>query len=158
MVWLVVGVRDSTRKTKVILYQSAPGLCQRLAASLGTRKNVELTVRRSVDVWLNETSMLEASSRQVDEFVLHPSLPKNLARGQAYLVQAGLGSPYAPVAHPWWRRWRKEAETSPSQAVGVHLAMLPPLPPAEPPRPRQAGDRGDGLRLYEKMTGMGSPG
>jgi hypothetical protein len=139
------GVWDNTR-TKIILYQSDPDLCQRLAASVGTRKAVELTVRRSVDAWLNQTSMLEASSKQVDEFVLHPSVFKNLAVGQACLVQLGLAE---PVRHGWWRR---AGHSTSSVAMGVHLALLKELPDGVLRFPEVAEADDGGLRLYERFV------
>lgn len=137
------AVWDNTRN-KIVLYQNDSEVCDRLAASLGTRKNVELTVRRNADGWLNQRSMLEASSREVDEFVLHPSQPKNLRVGQCYLVQAGVGTPSA-AATSWWRR--PAPVEAPAVAVGTNLAMMPPLPTVDLPvaEPR----RGDGLFLYE---------
>lgn len=111
------GIWDNTRN-KLVLYQNDAELCERLAASLGTHKDVQLTVRRNADSWLNQQSMLEASSREVDSYILHPSLLKNLDLGQAYLVQAGIGE-----------------GGNPSTAHGVNLAMLGDLPKGTLPMP-----------------------
>ena len=113
------GIWDSTRN-KIVLYQNDPDVCERLAKALGTKKGVELTVRRSVDSFLNSTSMLEASSRLVDAYRLHPNRIKALRCGQAYLAQ--------------------DAEFH-----GVNLEQVPELPPATPPAPKPASAAGLGL-------------
>src|SRR5690606_38865333 len=108
--------------------------CDRIAASVGTQKNVTLTVRKSTDGFLNQESMLEASSREVDEFVLHPNQIKHLKMGQAYLVQSGLAE--ATYERPrWWRR--RPAPAPPTVSVGVNLALMPPLPAASAPAPQR---------------------
>jgi hypothetical protein len=90
--------------------------------------------------------MLEASSKQVDEFVLHPSVFKNLAVGQACLVQLGLAE---PVRHGWWRRQRHSTS---SVAMGVHLALLKELPDGVLRFPEAAEADDGGLRLYERFV------
>jgi len=65
------GIWDSTRN-KIVLYQNDPEVCDRIAKALGTEKDVELTVRRSVDVWMNSVSTHEASSKEVDAYRCHP--------------------------------------------------------------------------------------
>lgn len=133
------AIWDNTRN-KIVLYQNDDAVCSALAASMGTRKNVELTVRRSVDGFLNQASALEASSREVDEFVLHPSQLKQLEPGQAYLVQAGVGD-----VVPSRRRRRERA--SAARVVGVNLALMQPLPAAalSPPAP---ADTTSGIGLH----------
>ena len=131
------AVWDNTRN-KIVLYQNDAAICERLAASVGTRKNVELTVRRNVDGFLNQASALEASSRQVEEFILHPNELKNLLVGQAYLVQAGIGG--GAPAKRWWRR--KPAQSA-AHVAGVNLALMPTLPAARA-MPSMSGAIGEG--------------
>jgi hypothetical protein len=150
------AIWDNTRN-KVVLYQNDSELCERLASALGTRQEVELTVRRSADAWLNQASMLEASSRRVDSFVLHPSRLKNLRPGQAYLVQAGVGDAPVERASSWrarlrWGRPAAASAVSAARVVGANLAMLAELPEAPLPEPRDAcGASERGLRLYERF-------
>jgi type IV secretory pathway TraG/TraD family ATPase VirD4 len=123
------GIWDNTRN-KVILYQNQFEVCDRIAKALGTEKEVELTVRRSVDRFLNSTSMLEASSRQVDAYRLHPNRIKSLACGQGYLAQD-------------------------ASYVGVNLQPLPDAffaqyAEARPGPPKTA--RVEGLRLHERFV------
>lgn len=117
------GVWDNCR-TKLVLLQTNPELCERVAKTLGTeRRTVLAGVRRSVDGWLNQVNMLEASSKQVDEFRLNPSRLKNLKTFQSYMVQD-------------------------SEHVALNLQIIPnaALPtPAVPPRPKRQGVRGIGL-------------
>jgi hypothetical protein len=123
------GIWDNTRN-KVILYQNQFEVCDRIAKALGTDKEVELTVRRSVDRFLNSTSMLEASTRHVDAYRLHPNRVKSLACGQAYLAQD-------------------------SSYVGVNLQPLPDALLARysgiRPTPPKAA-RLEGLRLHERFV------
>jgi hypothetical protein len=116
------GIWDNTRN-KIILYQNDAEVCERIAKALGTAKGVELTVRRSADVFLNANSTLEASSREVDSYRCHPQRIKTLKCGQAYLAQD-------------------------ADFVGVNLRQVPDLPPAVPPAPGVAADV-EGLRLHE---------
>jgi type IV secretory pathway TraG/TraD family ATPase VirD4 len=115
------GIWDNTR-TKVILLQTNPELCERVAKSLGTKKGIELTVRRSADAWMNQANMLEASSKHVDEYRLHPTRVKMLKTFQAYLAQD-------------------------ADFLGVNLEPLPDLPPASPRPPKR--QRVQGLGLHE---------
>jgi len=141
------GVWDSTRN-RVVLFQSDTELCDNLAASVGTRKNVAQTVRRSTDGFLNQQSMLEASTREVDEYILHPNQIKHLKMGQAYLVQTGLAeSSFAN--RRWWQR-SKPAPASPTVAVGANLPLMPPLPPAAAPAPKPR-DTTSGIGLHRRF-------
>ena len=115
------GIWDNTRN-KVILYQNDPDVCDRISKAVGTQKGVELTVRRSADAFLNSFSTLEASSREVDSYRLHPNRVKALLPGQAYVVQD-------------------------ADFAGVNLQQLPELPRVAPPCRR--GAEAPGLRLYE---------
>jgi len=80
------GVWDNTR-TKIMLFQNDPDVCERLAKSLGTKKDEKWTKRVSADGFLNAYSTLEASSREVDEYRCHPNRIKSLECGQAYVAQ-----------------------------------------------------------------------
>lgn len=113
------GIWDSTRN-KIVLYQNDPEVCDRIAKALGTQKDVEFTVRRSVDMWMNSISTHEASTKEVDAYRCHPNRIKALRCGQAYLAQD-------------------------SDFAGVHLQQLPHLPPAMPPAPKNATVNGIGL-------------
>lgn len=122
------GIWDNTRN-KIVLYQNDPDVCERLAKALGTTKGVELTVRRSVDSFLNSYSTLESSSREVDAYRCHPNRIKSLRCGQAYLAQD-------------------------SEFHGVNLEQVPELPPATVPAPKLA--RAEGLGLHEYFV-SGAP-
>ena len=139
------GIWDNTRN-KILLYANDSELCERIAQSVGTRRDVELTVRRAADSYLNQVSMLEASSREVDEFILHPNQLKNLKVGQAYLVQAGVGGDEIHK-RSWWRR-RKPSDSV--RAVGTHLPLLPALPDVERPSYESQGEE-VGLGLYDRF-------
>jgi type IV secretory pathway TraG/TraD family ATPase VirD4 len=118
------GVWDNCR-TKLVLLQTNPDLCERLAKTLGTKKGISKTVRRSVDGFLNQVNMMEASSKQVDEFRLHPTCVKMLKTFQAYLAQDTAFEP-------------------------VNLQIIPDdiLPQgSEPPRPRSQAV--EGVELYK---------
>ena len=136
------GVWDNTR-SKVVMYSNDTELCEQLSASIGTEAATELTVRRGVDGFMNQTPMYEASDRQIDRFKHNPNLFKNLRIGQSYLVQAGI---HAPITSrkPWWRR---ETRVEATRAIGINHAMLPALPDAKRPTPT-APDSSNGLNLY----------
>jgi hypothetical protein len=141
------GVLANTRN-KIVLFQDNPDFCELLARSIGTRHGTELTIRRSVDAYLNQTSALEASSREVAEFILHTDAFKSLATGQAYLVQKGLRP--APPPSPWWALRRRAPTPSPTTTVqAVHLSMIEPgfFPAASPPS-YPSRDDSTGLGLY----------
>jgi hypothetical protein len=121
-----MSVWDNTR-TKDILNQDNPELCERIARSIGTRQESELTVRRKEGPLLTSLATGDASSRLVEAYRLHPNAIKALARcGQGYsLSDEGL----APVAYP----------------------MMPPLS-ADYPLPRKDQKVARGLRLYETFV------
>src|SRR5262249_10561653 len=130
---LARGIWDSTRN-KIVLYQNDPEVCDRIAKALGTKKDVELTVRRSVDVWMNSVSTHEASSKEVDAYNLHPNRIKTLRCGQAYLAQS-------------------------AEFTAVHLQEVPALPKALPPPPKAPAIEGIGLHdLFVNGPGAGSTG
>jgi len=120
------AVWDNTR-TKDVLNQDNPELCERIARSIGTQQVKELTVRRKEGPLLTSLATGDASSRLVEAYRLHPNAIKALARcGQGYsLSDSGL--------HP------------------VAYGMLPPLT-ADYPLPRKDQRRAKGLRLYETFV------
>jgi type IV secretory pathway TraG/TraD family ATPase VirD4 len=117
------AVWDNTR-TKDVLSQDNPELCERIAKSIGTHHVKELTVRRRQGPLATSLLTGEASSRQVEAYRLHPNCIKNLACcGQGYLLSDdGLW----PCVY----------------------GMLPPLR-ADYPLHRNDQSRAPGLRLYE---------
>jgi hypothetical protein len=121
-----MAVWDNTR-TKDILNQDNPELCERIARSIGTRQERELTVRRKEGPLLTSLATGDASSRLVEAYRLHPNAIKALARcGQGYsLSDEGL----APVVYP----------------------MMPALS-VDYPLPRKDQKAAKGLRLYQTFV------
>jgi hypothetical protein len=79
------AVWDNTR-TKDILNQDNPQLCEKVAKSVGTKQDIELTVRRQQGALWTMLTTGDASSRLVEAYRLHPNAIKSLARcGQGYL-------------------------------------------------------------------------
>jgi len=120
------AVWDNTR-TKDILSQDNPELCERVAKSIGTEYVNELTVRRREGPLATSLLTGEAFARQVERYRLHPNCIKNLARcGQGYLLtDDGLRA--------------------------IAYGMLPPLT-ASYPLPRNPQRQVRGLRLYETFV------
>ena len=82
------GVWDNTR-TKIILYQNNPQLCEQIAKSIGTKQTLKRTSRHSMGALAVSLDMGEQSVREVEEFRLHPNAIKSLRElGQAYLVES----------------------------------------------------------------------
>jgi hypothetical protein len=80
------AVWDNTHGAKDILNQDNPELCEKLAKSVGTKQDVELTVRRQQGALMTMLTTGDASSRLVEAYRLHPNAIKSLARcGQGYL-------------------------------------------------------------------------
>lgn len=89
------AVWDNTR-TKVILNQDNPELCEKVSKSIGTHQIVEKTIRRQQGALLTSLTTGDASSKLVETFRLHPNAIKSLAPcGQGY---AYFGSEVVPVA------------------------------------------------------------
>lgn len=87
------GVWDNTR-TKIILYQNNPALCEQISASIGTRQTLKRTSRHSIGELAVSLDMGEQSVREVEEFRLHPNAIKSLRElGQAYLVESNRYQP-----------------------------------------------------------------
>jgi energy-coupling factor transporter ATP-binding protein EcfA2 len=80
------GVWDNLR-TKIILSQRNAQLCEKISSELGTFKTVERTERMTEGSFFTRKAMGEASTKMVDEYVLHPNFIKNLHPfGQGYVV------------------------------------------------------------------------
>jgi hypothetical protein len=80
-----VSVWDNTR-TKHILNQDNPELCDKLAKSVGTEKVLEQTVRQQQGALFTSLRTGDASTKLVEGYKLHPNYIKGLARcGQGYL-------------------------------------------------------------------------
>ncbi len=116
---------DNTR-TKDILNQDNPELCEKLAKSIGTHQVVEKTVRMQQGALFTSLATGDASSKLVEAYKLHPNAIKSLARcGQGYLFNdEGLW----PVSY----------------------GMLPPLS-SDHALPRKDQSRSRGLRLYDRF-------
>jgi hypothetical protein len=83
------AVWDNTR-TKVILNQDNPVLCELVAKSIGTRQVVERTVRRQQGALFTSLATGDASSKLVETFRLAPNAIKALAPfGQGYCYFGG---------------------------------------------------------------------
>lgn len=80
------GIYDNTRN-KIVFFQNDPKVCESISKSIGTYKTVKPTAQKTVDWFGNSIYTLNQSSREVDEYRLHPNRIKNLACGQGYLVQ-----------------------------------------------------------------------
>jgi len=126
------AVWDNTR-TKDILAQDNPELCERMARSLGTMPRLENTLQqeRSILSTVMATGML--STRAVEAYRLHPNRLKSLAsRGQGYLFAS-----------------RRKGMTALPIAYGS-LGQLP-VPSANSLR-RIDQATAPGLRLYERIV------
>ena len=118
------AVWDNTR-TKDVLNQDNPELCEKLSASIGTHQVVQKTVRQQQGALFTSLTTGDASSKLVEAYRLHPNAIKNLARcGQGYLY-------------------------SDEGLTPVSYGMLPPGLEADFPLKRNDQDRARGLRLYE---------
>jgi hypothetical protein len=125
------AVWDNTR-TKDILNQDNPELCEKFAKSIGTHQIVEKTVRMQQGALFTSLATGDASSKLVEAYKLHPNAIKSLARcGQGYLFNdEGL----RPVSY----------------------GMLPPLS-SEHALQRKDQARSRGLRLYDRFINNNAP-
>jgi TraM recognition site of TraD and TraG len=120
------AVWDNTR-TKDVLSQDNPELCERIAKSIGTIHVQELTVRRQEGPLATSLLTGDASARQVEAYRLHPNAIKRLARcGQGYLLSDDALRPLV-------------------------YGMLPPLC-ARYPLSRHRQEDAPGLRLYQTFV------
>lgn len=117
------AVWDNTR-TKDVLSQDNPALCDLIARSIGTEQVVEKTVRMEQGTLFTSLVTGDAASKLVEVFKLPPNAIKSLSRcGQGYLVNdEGL----RPICY----------------------GMLPRLE-ADYPLPRRPQADARGVRLYE---------
>lgn len=117
---------DNTR-TKDILKQDNPDLCDKVAKSCGTRTGLRKTVRMQQGALFTSLNSGDANAREAEEYVLHPNAIKNLERcGQGYLYNdEGI------------RR--------------VSYGMLPPGIEAAYPLPQRDQSSARGLRLYDRF-------
>jgi hypothetical protein len=120
------AVWDNTR-TKDVLAQDNPALCEMLAKSIGTEQVVEQTVRRRPGPLFTSIATQDASTKLVEAYRLHPNRIKHLARcGQGFLyTDEGL----MPVCYP----------------------ELPPTIRARYSLRRHAQEDAPGLRLYDRF-------
>lgn len=78
------AVWDNTR-TKIILNQDNPELCEKVSKSIGTHQIVEKTVRQQQGALFTSLTTGDASTKLVETFRLHPNAIKSLASfGQGY--------------------------------------------------------------------------
>jgi hypothetical protein len=120
------AVWDNTR-TKDVLSQDNPELCERIAKSIGTDEVEDLTVRRRQGPLATSLVTGDAFARKVEAYRLHPNCIKNLARcGQGYLLS---DDGVRPLVY----------------------GMLPHLS-ASYPLSRKAQRGAPGLRLYETFV------
>ena len=119
-------VWDNTR-TKDVLAQDNPELCEKLARSIGTHEVIETTMRRERGPLFTSLATGDASTKLVEAYKLHPNRIKTLGTsGQGYLYN---GEGIKPLVY----------------------GMLPPDLVAHYDLPRKDQSRAVGLRLYERF-------
>lgn len=119
------AVWDNTR-TKFILNQDNPELCEKVSKSIGTHQIVEKTVRQQQGALFTSLTTGDASTKLVETFKLHPNAIKGLAScGQGYCY---FGNDIVPLS----------------------FAMLPDLQ-ADYPLKKREQSSARGLRLEEKF-------
>lgn len=122
-----VAVWDNTR-TKFILNQDNPELCEKVSKSIGTHQIVEKTVRQQQGALFTSLTTGDASTKLVETFKLHPNAIKSLAScGQGFCY---FGNDIVPLA----------------------FAMLPQLE-AEYALTRKQQAKASGLRLEAMFLG-----
>ncbi len=78
------AVWDNTR-TKFLLNQDNPELCEKVSKSIGTHQVIEKTVRQQQGALFTSLTTGDASTKLVETFRLHPNAIKSLAScGQGY--------------------------------------------------------------------------
>ncbi len=121
-----VAVWDNTR-TKFILAQDNPELCEKVAKSIGTHQVVEKTVRAQQGALFTSLQTGDASTKLVETFRLHPNAIKQLAQhGQGYCYFG-------------------------QQIVPLSFSMLPKEFSLDAALPRQSQTGVPGLRLAERF-------
>jgi hypothetical protein len=126
-----VGCWDNTR-SKVILNQDNPELCEKVSKSIGTHQVIEKTVRQQQGALFTSLTTGDAGTKLVETFKLHPNAVKSLAAcGQGYFY---FGNDIVPLA----------------------LGMLPNVAADYPLKANsQAGAKG--LRLGDEAAAFKSP-
>ncbi len=126
------AVWDNTR-TKDILAQDNPELCERMARSLGTMPRLEHTVQQASGTLATTAATGVLSSRAVEAYRLHPNRLKCLAsRGQGYLFAS---RPSGRIALP------------------IVYGCMPELLAASKAALRRNDQaRASGLRLYQRFV------
>jgi hypothetical protein len=126
------AVWDNAR-TKDILAQDNPELCERMARSLGTMPRLEHTVQQASGALATVAPTGVFSSRAVEAYRLHPNRLKSLAsRGQGYLFAS---RPSGRIALP------------------IVYGRMPELPaPSKTALRRNDQTRAPGLRLYQRFV------
>jgi len=126
------AVWDNTR-TRDVLSQDNPQLCEDLAKSIGTHQVVEMTVRRQAGALFTSLQTGDASSKLVESYKVHPNRIKNLGQaGQGYLVTTG--RPPEPICY----------------------GMMPDVA-ADYALSRAEEDTARGLHLYERFVRNSKP-
>ena len=121
------AVWDNTR-TRDVLNQDNPQLCDELAKSIGTHQVVEMTVRRKAGALFTSLATGDASSKLVETYRVHPNCIKNLApAGQGYLV------------------------TTSHEPLPICYGMMPPLS-ADYALARKDQSKARGIRLHERFV------
>lgn len=117
------AVWDNTR-TKFLLNQDNPELCEKVSKSIGTHQVIEKTVRQQQGALFTSLTTGDASTKLVETFRLHPNAIKSLAScGQGYCY---FGNEIVPLS----------------------FAMLPELQ-ADYPLKKNEQAKARGLRLEE---------
>jgi hypothetical protein len=116
------AVWDNTR-TKDVLSQDNPSLCEMLAKSIGTEQVVEQTVRRESGPFWTSIQTQDASTKMVEAYRLHPNRIKSLARcGQGYVyTDEGITPVCYPIFPPELRDRYPLPRNSQEDARGLHL-------------------------------------
>ena len=143
------AVWDNTR-TKDVLSQDNPALCEMLAKSIGTDQVVEQTVRRESGPLWTSIQTQDASTKLVEAYRLHPNRIKALARcGQGYVyTDEGITPVCYPIFPPELRDRYPLARKSQEGARGLHLyerfvagaSPEPAEPVGEEPSPSSGGE------------------
>ena len=82
------AVWDNTR-TKDVLSQDNPELCERISKCIGTRQVIEKTVRQQQGALFTSLTTGDASTKLVEQYTLHPNCIKSLKRaGQGYVYNS----------------------------------------------------------------------
>lgn len=125
-------VKDNTR-WKVFLFENDADHLEKVSRSYGTRTTFKKTVRFSLGPLLTFLNTGEVSSRETEEFIVHPNSLKSLApQGQGYLLL-------------------------PNRMTGCNFEILPRFAEVpDYPLPKKRS-RGNGLGLYDEFVAPAEP-